>query len=96
MRKIITITAAGLMIAGAYPAYASSDDAYCRQQSDGERMSIQDITAKVADMGYDVTRWKAMTDATRSTRPTRTAHASRSSCTRSPVRSSNANASRKP
>ena len=54
MRKIITITAASLMVAGAFPAYASSDDAYCRQQSDGERMSIQDITAKVADMGYDV------------------------------------------
>ena len=56
MRKIITITAASLMIAGTFPAYASSDDAYCRQKIDGQRLSTEDITAKVAEMGYEVGR----------------------------------------
>ena len=54
MRKIITITAASLMIAGSFPALASSDDIYCRQKSEGQHLSIQDITARVTDMGYDV------------------------------------------
>ena len=54
MHKIITITAASLMIAGTLPAYASSDDVYCRQHADGPRLSIRDIAARVAHMGYDV------------------------------------------
>ena len=52
MRKIITITAASLMLAATIPANASSTDVSCRQG--GQQMSVQAITAKATGMGYKV------------------------------------------
>ncbi len=54
MRKIITITAASLMLAATIPAYASDDSVSCGQSAGGQQLSIQDITAKATAMGYDV------------------------------------------
>lgn len=54
MHKFIAITTAALMISAALPAYASSDAAACRSLTGGQALSLQDITAKVAAMGYTV------------------------------------------
>lgn len=54
MRKIIAITAAGLLAASAVPALASSDDDVSCRNTSGQQMSVQDITAKVTGMGYSV------------------------------------------
>ncbi len=53
MTKIITLTAASLMIMAALPAYASSDDISCRGQA-GQNLSVRAITAKATQMGYTV------------------------------------------
>lgn len=54
MRKMIALTTVGLITAFAVPALASSDDdVSCRAQT-GQKMSVQDITAKVSGMGYTV------------------------------------------
>ncbi len=54
MRNIITITAAGLLVAATLPALASDDDVSCGQQNGAQQMSVQDIAGKVKGMGYDV------------------------------------------
>jgi len=56
MRKFIAFTAAGFMTAATLPAYASSDDVWCGRNAGGQQLSVQDVTAKVAGMGYDVRR----------------------------------------
>ena len=53
MRKILTITAASLMITAAIPAFASGNDVSCGK-STGEQLSVQAITQKASSMGYDV------------------------------------------
>lgn len=53
MRKLIILTATGLMIAASVPARASSDDAWCGQTS-GPQLSVEQITAKAAGLGYEV------------------------------------------
>jgi hypothetical protein len=54
MRKIITVTAASLMLVATIPAFASDDDVSCGQKTGGEPMSVQAITEKATGMGYDV------------------------------------------
>ena len=54
MRKILTIAAAGFMFAATLPAHASSDDVSCGSPATGQKLSIEAITAKVTEMGYDV------------------------------------------
>ncbi len=54
MRKTIAYTAASLMIAAALPAYASDEDDSCGPLADGQQLSVQDITAKAEELGYDV------------------------------------------
>jgi hypothetical protein len=53
MRKILTITAASMMITMAIPAFASGDDVSCGKSS-GKQLSVQAITEKATGMGYDV------------------------------------------
>ncbi|MCP5082975.1 MAG: PepSY domain-containing protein [Alphaproteobacteria bacterium] len=55
MRKIIALATIGLFAALTVPALASSDDddVSCRTAG-GQKMSVQDITAKVSGMGYTV------------------------------------------
>ena len=53
MRKILTMTAASLMVAATIPAFASSDDVSCGKSS-GEQLSVQAISEKATGMGYDV------------------------------------------
>jgi hypothetical protein len=54
MRKIVAITAAGLLAASAIPALASSDDDMSCRNTGGQQISVQDIIAKVTGMGYIV------------------------------------------
>jgi hypothetical protein len=54
MRKIITITAATLLLGLAIPAYASKDDDKSCGGQTGKQMSVSEITSKVKGMGYDV------------------------------------------
>ena len=54
MRKIITITAASLMIAATIPAFASGDHVSCGKSTGGAQLSVQAITQKATGMGYDV------------------------------------------
>jgi len=56
MRKFIaiTITITGLAAAAALPALASSSKAACGNVASDSWMSVQEITAKVEALGYDV------------------------------------------
>ncbi len=54
MRKIITITAATVLLGLAVPAYASNDDDVSCGSQTGTQLSVTQITSKVTQMGYDV------------------------------------------
>lgn len=54
MRNIITITVASLLVAATLPALASDDDYNCGRLAGAQKMSVEDVTAKVTGMGYEV------------------------------------------
>ncbi|RMF03233.1 MAG: PepSY domain-containing protein, partial [Alphaproteobacteria bacterium] len=57
MRHMIALTAVAFLATASLPALASNDDVSCGQVT-GTKMSLQDVTAKVSGMGYDVRKVK--------------------------------------
>ncbi|MHA1570517.1 MAG: PepSY domain-containing protein [Alphaproteobacteria bacterium] len=58
MAKILAYAAAGLMIAAAFPAFASGGDDSCGTLPDGPQLSVQEIADKAGALGYDVRKVK--------------------------------------
>lgn len=54
MRKTLALTTAALLAASTLPALASSHDEDEYRRGSGPQMSVEEITAKVSAMGYEV------------------------------------------